>query len=1033
MMILILKLRKFGKVLLTLTLLWLFLACSSPEEYEISYLMPTEKVVNNNIDGVEYSSGNWQEITYKNAETSLGNHRAVIQGPDGTEAVRLHIPWRRRDIVLKQNRVIIINTASLDTVRNMIIRNYNEEYADIIFQTTVDGGVYHVYYYPFSTTGSYYPVVSYLSPNSAPDERWLSKYGDLSKEKYDGLPLAKVTSIQSINDFNSFFPMEVAANKVESDSFKIKYPQNYYLFPEYRDNPIKMTQKLPYHWMTRGLKNGVYDNVKKGEYYIFQIGVYAANDDLINLSVTYSDLKAGSQNRISKTMFECINIDGVDLSGSAFTKNISVAQGKIQPLWIGVMVPDEVPAEEYTGMVIIKPEGLEPDTVHIALNVSEDIIKDYGDDEPENMSRLRWLNSTLGSEDDFIISPFIPVTNDAQTLNILGREVELAENGLPTQIRSYFKEEMTGLKDEAENILASPINFEIIRDGEVVDWNFEPFEIENQSRGKSVWATINSSADFEMQVKGTLEYDGMLNYKVVVIAKNDVNIDNIKMLVPYTKNAAKYILGLGYKGGSRPKSIDWQWDVTKHHEGVWLGNVNKGMQYVLRDKNYQRPLNTNFYQSQPLNLPPSWYNDGNGGIKIVEDQRTVVCENYSGAREMAKGDTLNFYIRFLITPFKPINTKTHFNTRFVHKYTPVDSVKYYGGSVVNVHHANEINPFINYPFYNLELQKKYIDEAHEKGIKVKLYNTIRELSYKSYELFPMRSLGFEIFNDGDGGGHPWLQEHLESDYHKAWHAWRVNDASILNKGTSRWTNYYIEGINWLAKNQEIDGLYLDDIAFSRETVKRIVTVLSRNREEVIIDLHSANQYNNRDGFINSAFLYMEHFPYITRLWFGEYFEYDLGPDYWLTEVSGIPFGLTGEMLQDGGHPYRGMVYGMTTRVYGKYNPQAIWQLFDDFGIAKSEMIGYWVSNVPVKTNNSKVPVTVYKNDKEVLLAFGSWSDKDEIINLEIDWQQFGFSNAESTSWYVPEVEGLQKEKVLTTGKSFVVKKGQGLFMIIRDK
>ena len=119
--------------------------------------------------------------------------------------------------------------------------------------------------------------------------------------------------------------------------------------------------------------------------------------------------------------------------------------------------------------------------------------------------------------------------------------------------------------------------------------------------------------------------------------------------------------------------------------------------------------------------------------------------------------------------------------------------------MVNVHHANEINPYINYPFYNLDIQKEYIDEAHSKGINVKLYNTIRELTYKSYELYPMRSLGFEIFNDGEGGGHPWLQEHLEADYHKAWHAWRVNDAAILNKGTSRWTNYYIEGLNWLYK------------------------------------------------------------------------------------------------------------------------------------------------------------------------------------------------------------------------------------------
>ena len=79
---------------------------------------------------------------------------------------------------------------------------------------------------------------------------------------------------------------------------------------------------------------------------------------------------------------------------------------------------------------------------------------------------------------------------------------------------------------------------------------------------------------------------------------------------------------------------------------------------------------------------------------------------------------------------------------------------------------------------------------------------------------------------------------------------------------------------------------------------------------------------------------MEHFPYISRLWFCEYFQYDLEPDYWLTEVSGIPFGLTGEMLEKGGRPYHGLIYGMTTRVYHIYNPGAIWNLFKEFDIKK---------------------------------------------------------------------------------------------------
>jgi hypothetical protein len=296
----------------------------------------------------------------------------------------------------------------------------------------------------------------------------------------------------------------------------------------------------------------------------------------------------------------------------------------------------------------------------------------------------------------------------------------------------------------------------------------------------------------------------------------------------------------------------------------------------------------------------------------------------------------------------------------------------------------------------------------------------------------MRSLGHEIFNDGEGGGHGWLQEHLVSDYHSAWHATRVNDAAILNKGTSRWTNYYIEGLNWLAREQQIDGLYLDDIAFSRATVKRISNVLHRHRDEVIIDLHSANQYNERDGYINSAFLYMEHFPYVSRLWFGEYFDYGAEPDYWMTEVSGIPFGLPGEMLEKGGHPYRGMVYGMTTRVYGPYDPSGLWELFDDFGSDQSRMLGYWVEEVPIRVNHSRLKSTLYLQEDRALLAIGSWSEQDERVPLIIDWEKLGWKK-EQVVMRAPYIKGLQSQEELSLEGPIHVPAGEGIILELRHR
>ncbi len=89
---------------------------------------------------------------------------------------------------------------------------------------------------------------------------------------------------------------------------------------------------------------------------------------------------------------------------------------------------------------------------------------------------------------------------------------------------------------------------------------------------------------------------------------------------------------------------------------------------------------------------------------------------------------------------------------------------------------------------------------------------------------------------------------------------------------------------------------------------------------------------------------MEHIPYFTKLWFGEGFNYNRSPDYWLVQVSGIPFGITGEMLDDThtANSWRGMIYGISGRQLEE--APAIYKLWDDFGIQDSEWIGYWIRN-----------------------------------------------------------------------------------------
>ena len=405
----------------------------------------------------------------------------------------------------------------------------------------------------------------------------------------------------------------------------------------------------------------------------------------------------------------------------------------------------------------------------------------------------------------------------------------------------------------------------------------------------------------------------------------------------------------------------------------------------------------------------------------------VTC--YSGARMLGRDEPLFFNFRLLLTPFKLIDTKAQFTTRFYHAFKPADEVLGFGANAINVHHANPVNPYINYPFLRPAEMKAYIDQAHDLGMKVKIYYTVRELTNRAPELFALRSLGDEVLSGGPGGGFSWLQEHLGSNYIAAWFVPELKDAAVVNSGVSRWHNFYVEGLAWLVKNVGIDGLYIDDVAFDRLTMKRVRKVLDRGRPGALIDLHSANQYNPRDGFASSANLYLEHFPYLNRLWFGEYFDYNSPPDYWLTEISGIPFGLMGEMLEGGGNPWRGMVYGMTGRLPWSGDPRSMWKAWDEFGMADAKMIGYWVPANPVKPDRPDVLATTFLREGRVMVAVASWAKDKVDVRLSIDWKSLGIDPARARV-NAPDIAGFQSGRAFALDGGIPIEPGKGWLLVI---
>jgi hypothetical protein len=958
---------------------------------------------------MRYGIGSWQD--------KYGNHRARIYVHQKADAVWVHILWRRRDVDPEKKNIIIIEASTEKQITNLVRIDVNREYGDLVFQADAPGE-YYVYYMPFKVSGGMsFPTVTYPPFQTEADSNWLDRNRQL---KWRDLPQADVLEIQARGEFHRFDPMEVIATAEETQHIIAQNSGSpYLLFPEDREYPVKMIDSLPFHWIRHGPGSEFHGEVQRGEFYTFQIGIYAIQNDIEQINVDFSDLKDDSGQVINASAFNCFNLGGSDWWGRSMQKTFSVPKGKVGTLWFGIQIPEDTEAGNYQSSVHIYPKNAEPREVKLYLTVAQKTLEDNGDSDLWRFSRLRWLDSKIGI-DDYVTPPYMPLRVKDQTVECLGRSVRFDETGLLESIVSNGNE-----------ILLEPISF--IIDSQSTKSMITPAKVTKQSFGTVIWESNYTYGNFTIHCLSKMDYDGYLNFQITIKAERDTSAKDMRLEISIRREFAKFMMGMGHKGGYRSKEWKWKWDRNLHQDSVWIGDTDAGIQCKLKGPDYTWPLVNIHYKVKPLNLPEAWYNDGKGGCEVVEvGDDKVILKAYSGERHLESGQELHFDFGLLITPVKPLDIAKHSKERYYHAYHPVDQVLESGANVINIHHGNELNPYINYPFIAVDKLKAYVQEGHEKNLKVKIYYTLRELSNHIAEMPAIRSIGDEVFISGSGGGYSWLQEHLVSDYAPAWHHWFPDgdvDAALVTAGLSRWHNYYLEGLSWLLKNIQIDGLYIDDLGYDREVMKRVRKILDQKRPGCLIDLHSWNHFNDMAGWANCLNLYMEHTPYIDSLWIGEGFDYNESPEYWLVEISGIPFGLFSEMLESGGNPWRGMIYGMTTRFPYSGDPRPIWKIWDEFGIQDAKMIGYWSESCPVRTDNKDILATVYAKSGKVLVALASWAKESVDCQLQIDWKALGMDQ-DKTKIYAPAISGFQEQAEFQSSDAINTQPGRGWLLVI---
>ena len=226
-------------------------------------------------------------------------------------------------------------------------------------------------------------------------------------------------------------------------------------------------------------------------------------------------------------------------------------------------------------------------------------------------------------------------------------------------------------------------------------------------------------------------------------------------------------------------------------------------------------------------------------------------------------------------------------------------------------------------------------------------------------------------------------------------------------------------------------------------MQRARKVLAKANELAHIDFHCDNSQGetySTAGNGSVALRFMTHFPYISSLWLGEGYWYGQGwgtvpqpnkpwtPEEWLVEVSGLPFGLFGDLL--GGsqyeNPYQAFVFGMQGRMpqpalyeltgLNQADPRPLYSFIDRYDLAGTEMCGWWHGDCAVESQEALVKATVFSHPspRRAIVAIANFGANQTNATLWVDWHTLAL-DPRSAKIHAPAIYNIQPQREFQWG------------------
>lgn len=969
----------------------------------------------------------------------LGNYRAVVKAEEAAEVIWARIAWRRIDPMPEYKGIVVTFSKNGAPVENVFAPTVSPEYGDVFFEAK-EPGEYYVYYMPYrEVKREWNPFPEYFETEQS-SPLWLAKVESIALEVLRGdIPKnvirAATLRLESNGKSNSFCEMEIPATVEEKESFLSSHEErSIVFFQEPVSSPIRKGDKMPVHWVHSGPQAECRASGTAGELLFFQLGALATKKDLIHLQMGCIGLQDSLGRLIRDLAPHCFNFGGIDFQGNPLIKDVLLKKSEVIPLWFSVRIPEDTQTGTYKGELIFSADNLRHTPLPFILEVTEK-RNDSGEELANaSLERLIWLNSEAGLNGN-PLEKYPEITTEGNVLQVNNHSLVVASNGLPAQV--------------SDVLFASPMEFGVkLKDGDWLQWTNLPVLYNQDNNCLMNWESISYAKGIVLHSYAELEADGMMAMRFELSSKRDFDLEDVQLSFRFREESVPYFMGMGCRGGKRPDYLDWKWGKNAN-SFFWIGDVSQGLYCKLLDIGERQDI---YFMPEPYR---DWCGDGGEGkveLRPLADHLSL--EVHTGKMLLTAGEDRVFRLNMMLTPFGKPDMK-------------ISSQKVYAAGIgkflndpnggedadrVVVGYDEKLNPYLNYPFASEESLKEVMEKLHGAGKKAQFVIGTREIPYQINEFWPLWSLDNEIFTYGIGLkgvhkehgfgyarvpipfiGNPWLCEHLGEGYSASWRSMNAEGEEIVTLGInplSRWQNFYLETVRNLSDHLQVDGIRTD--LTDRRITKRLRSLLDEICPNGFLDTITGNNFRPENGMINPMGQYLESLPLLDSIVFADGFSYGAGPDYYLVELSGVPFGVNASFYTD--MPFKSLLYGTLPQMRKEDKGlENLWKFCDSFGLEESTFTGYWESPFPLEIEDKDILASVYKKGSQALIVVVHWGSLNWSLTLgSKDMKRLGL-DPERSLIGMPEIPGLQTGSKFSSIVTHTLAPGEGALFLIQEK